>query len=870
MTFHRLLLAGCACLAAALTLNAAPRERLLFNDGWKFQRGDAKNTEERLSWARLRPWVLTTGDDLLPYQGQRVLPVREPLGEVPYARPDFPDTDWRSLTLPHDFGIEGPFQQELSGDTGKLPWFGPAWYRKTFTLPAEEAGRVVYLEFDGAMSHAAVWLNGELLGGWPYGYTSWRLDLTKHLRFDQPNTLAVRLNSPRESSRWYPGAGLYRNVWLLKTSPVHVAPWGVGVTTPSITTDAASVDVGIDLRNTTATQQDVSTRVALFAADGTGQPVGQPVVTSEPRGQRVHPGRDGRHHHTLTVPHPKLWSLQERHRYVAEVVVEQAGQVIDRVLTPFGIRTLEISATGGFTLNGVRVPLNGVCNHHDLGALGAAVNWRALERQLEILQAMGCNAIRTSHNPPTPELLELCDRMGFLLQVEAFDCWALPKKAEDYSVHFADWHEKDLRAMIRRDRNHPSVVQWSIGNEVREQWEPDGWRLATRLAGIVREEDRTRPVVSGFNGIESGYNGFQTAVDVVGYNYKPAEYARLRATHPHLPIMGAETASTISSRGEYFFPVSEDKAEGRSDFQMSSYDLYTPPWAHIPETEWRALDELPGALGEFVWTGFDYIGEPTPYNADSTNLLNYADPQERAKAERALKELGRIPVPSRSSYFGIIDLAGFPKDRYYHYQARWRPELPMAHLLPHWTWPGREGEVTPVHLYTSGDEAELFLNGLSLGRKKKGHGVYRLRWDDVRYAPGELRVVTWKNGAPWAETSVRTAGAPARVELQPDRVSVAADAQDLLFVTARILDAQGNLVPRSQNVLTFQVEGPGEVIATDNGDATSFVSFQAAERPAFNGLALAIIRPKAGQPGSLKIRVSSPGLASQEVIVQAK
>ena len=864
---HRLLALLAALLSFAPVARSAasaappPRERVSFNSGWRFARNDHPNTGESLAYERVKAWVLPTGDDLLNYLAARhVRPDGQPGGNVPYARADFNDSAWRPLDLPHDWGIEGPFQQELAGDTGKLPWFGVGWYRKKFSVPAADAGRQTYLELDGAMAYALVWCNGQFVGGWPYGYSSWRVDLTPCLKPGADNVLAIRLENPRESSRWYPGGGIYRNVWLLKTAPVAVAQWGVFVTTPMISRESATVDVNVTVENKTAAPAEVQVTVRLFAADANGRPAGAPVVSGAPQALRLAAGRAANIADTLAVPAPRLWSLRERNRYVSETVVTQGDAVLDRVETPFGIRTLAFTLNDGFRLNGERVPLNGVCDHHDLGALGAAINVRALERQLEILQGFGCNAIRTSHNPPAPELLELCDRLGFVVMDEAFDCWRSGKKRDDYSRVFDEWHEKDLTALVRRDRNHPSVIMWSTGNEVMEQFEPEGWKMAAHLGAIVRGEDRTRPIIAGLHNIESPYNGFQTAVDIIGYNYKPEDYAKVRARHPQLPILGSETSSTVSSRGEYFFPVTEEKTGGRADFQMSSYDLYYPRWARTPDAEFKGLDESPYTMGEFVWTGFDYLGEPTPYNADATNLLNYSNPADRDKAARELAELGRIRVPSRSSYFGIVDLAGFPKDRYYLYQARWRPDLPMAHLLPHWNWPERTGQVTPVHVYTSGDEAELFLNGKSLGRKKRGPLEYRLRWDDVVYQPGELHVITYRNGKPWAEDTVRTTGAATKVLLAADRAALRADGSDLAFVTVRIADKDGQLVPRSRNHLTFTLTGPGEIIATDNGDATDLGSFQASERKAFNGLALVIIRTKAGAPGALTLHASSGGL----------
>jgi beta-galactosidase len=443
----------------------------------------------------------------------------------------------------------------------------------------------------------------------------------------------------------------------------------------------------------------------------------------------------------------------------------------------------------------------------------------------------------------------------------------MEKKPGDYGNLFDDWHEKDLRAMVRRDRNHPSVILWSIGNEVREQGRPEGWKLAAHLADIVRSEDRTRLTTAGFNNTGSGYNGFQTAIDVLGYNYKPGEYARFHERNPQIPVIGSETSSCVSSRGEYFFPVVEDKAGGRADFQMSSYDLYAPRWAFPPDVEFKGLDANPFVAGEFVWTGFDYLGEPTPYNADATNILNFSTPAEQARAAKELQELGKIPVPSRSSYFGILDLAGFKKDRFFIYQARWRPELPMVHILPHWNWPERVGQVTPVHVYTSGDEVELFLNGRSLGRKKIEPLTYRLRWDEVKYAPGELKAVAYKHGQKWSEEIVKTTGPATKLNLQPDRATIAADGQDLSFITVTVADKDGLAVPRSKNRIQFFIEGPGEIVATDNGDATDFTSFQSHERAAFNSLCLVIVRAKPGAVGRITLKAQADGLAAGETVI---
>jgi len=861
------LLNACALLAES----ASPRERLLFNADWRFVKNDPADAGNTLAYARLKPW-------LLPSAGAFVAsPAVRPAGPAPgetvsYAQSvsSFDDSSWRKLDLPHDWGIEGPFDQKLPGETGKLPWFGVAWYRKTFDLPASDQGRRITLEIDGAMSYSAVWCNGRFVGGWPYGYASYQLDLTPYLKPGAANTLSIRLDNPNESSRWYPGGGIYRNVWLTKTSPVHIAQWGARVITPEVSADSATISVESSLANDSGDDARLRVATQIFKADTLGRLSGPALATSEPEDLSVVAGKTASVATTLNLAKPILWDLTHPERYVAVTLIRQDGKLVDRIETPFGIRKIEFTAGNGFLLNGRRVPIQGVCDHHDLGALGAAFNVRAAERQLEILKEMGVNALRTSHNPPAPELLDLCDRMGILVMDEFVDCWKIAKKPNGYNRLFADWSEADVRAYVRRDRNHPCVILWSIGNEIPEQSHAEGPAMGKELSRLVKLEDTTRPTTIAVSNTRGGYNGFQTAVDVFGYNYKPWEYAKFRAANPAQPIFGSETSSCLSSRGEYFFPVSPNRGEGKSDFQMSSYDLYSPTgWASLPEWEFKGLDENPFAAGEFVWTGFDYLGEPTPYNSDSTNLLNYHTPEAKAKAAEELKALGKILVPSRSSYFGIVDLAGFKKDRFYLYQSHWRPDLPMAHILPHWNWPGREGEITPVHVYTSGDSAELFLNGVSLGRKTKGRFEYRLRWDDVVYQPGELKVVAYKNDKPWATDVVKTTGPAARLLLAADRSTIRDDGLDLSFVTCTVADASGLPVPRSHPKLAFAITGPGELVATDNGDATDHTSFQSPERSAFNGLALAIVRAKPGAGGPITVRVTSDGLASATLTINA-
>jgi len=862
-----------AALTFALVLPAInstaeiTRVRESLDADWRFTKGDPAEGVTNLNYAAARAWLLPV-QNAFTTNTPAARPAENFGGDVAFAQPGFDDSAWRKLNLPHDFGIEGPFEQALPGETGKLPWFGVAWYRKHFDVPAGDVGKQLYFDVDGAMAYATVWINGHCVGGWPYGYASWRVDLTPFVKFGGANTLAIRLDNPKDSSRWYPGGGIYRNVWLTKTAPVHVGQWGTYITTPQVSKDAATISLQTKVDNNSAAGVEVKVATAIFELNAAGDKSKKAIAEIEVGGIKIAAGATADTAQSIKIPKPKLWGVEHPNRYVAVTTITQGGKVSDVYETPFGIRTIQFTVDNGFLLNGERVRLNGVCDHADLGALGSAINTRGLERQLEILRGMGGNAIRTSHNPPAPELLDLCDKLGFVVMDETFDCWRQRKKPNDYHLIFDDWHEADARMLVRRDRNHPCVILWSIGNEIGEQGNTNRFYIGRELADIVHAEDATRPVTAACNNTAAGFNGFQKIVDVFGYNYKPFEYGKFRAANPAIPLFGSETASTISSRGEYFFPVSDDKSKGLSDFQMSSYDLYAPRWATTPDAEFKGQDENPFVAGEFVWTGFDYIGEPTPYNSDLSNLNNYSNPEDKARAEKELAAIGKIRTPSRSSYFGIIDLAGFPKDRYYLYQAHWRPDFPMAHILPHWNWPGREGEITPVHVYTSGDEAELFLNGKSLGRKKKGQFEYRLRWDEVKYAPGELKVVAYKNGKPWATDVMRTTGVASELTLKADRAKIAADEKDLSFVTVTVADQKGQLVPRSKNHIQFEIEGPGEIVAVDNGDATSFESFQAKERNAYNGLALVIVR--ANQPGKITLKAHADGLKDATTRITAQ
>lgn len=779
-------------------------------------------------------------------------------------KPEVADSAWTAVNLPHDYAITGPFRIDLAGETGKLPYQGIGWYRKHFTL-SPAPGERTYIEFDGAMANARVWLNGHYVGEWPYGYSSFRLDLTPYIQPGRDNVLAVRLDTERWESRWYSGAGIYRHVWLVSSQPVHVAHWGTYITTPVVTDERAEVRTEVRVENFLPRRVNAEVRTRYCELDSNNTVGRQVAQTSNTVSLHASSG-ENTVVSTAVIQQPRRWDITSPHRYVAitEVVVD--GQVTDTYHTPFGVRTIEFTADRGFLLNGRKVDIKGVCLHHDLGALGAAFNRSALERQLRIMQQMGCNAIRTSHNPPAPELLELTDRMGLLVWDEAFDAWQNGKRRYDYSQHFADWHERDIQALVRRDRNHPSVVIWSIGNEVMEQRDVE---LTKHLADVMRRADPTRPVSNGYNDPNGGRaSGAAAALDLMGVNYFFGEQAKWEADprYVDMPTIGSETSSCVSSRGEYFFGTHT------KDWQISSYDLYAVPWGCSPDAQFRTQARFPRLLGEFVWTGFDYLGEPTPYSSAATNLLNFRnDPSRQQELKAMLDSLTRKTPPSRSSYFGIVDLAGFPKDRYYLYQSHWRPDLPMAHILPHWNWPERVDSIVPVHVYTSGTEAELFLNGRSLGRRANQAGQdFRLVWDSVRYTPGELRVVAYKNGRRWAESSVRTTGRAARLNMQADRTEVQAGTDDLFFVTVSVTDRRGLTVPRACPLIRFSVEGAGEIVATDNGNAIDYTPFQSHERKAYNGLALVIVRARPGATGPITVKAESDGLRTASVRLQVK
>lgn len=877
------------------------RERISINDGWKFMRyteaadnlvydvrpevtdrndnvvADSKPTESvKVSAAEnvLKKWVLSTANDFIKDPAKHhQRPAGNPGGDFPFVQNSFDDQGWERVTLPHDWAIKGPFYKEanaiVGGGLGRLPIQGVAWYRRKLMITAADKEKSIYLDIDGAMSYAMVWLNGNLVGGWPYGYNSFRLDLTPYLKPGGDNQLAIRLDNPLNSARWYPGGGIYRNVWLTKVNPVHVAQWGTFITSRGVSASSAIVDLGVSIENKSNTDQSVDVVTEVYTWDNKLNRPGKKVAAFPRSVSIVQAGQKLHIDQSVTITNPLLWGpppAQQPNLYVAVTRLFSNGKVVDEYTTRFGIRSLQFDPVKGLSVNGKPVRFQGVNQHHDLGALGAAFNTRAAERQLEILREMGCNAIRMAHNPPAPELLDLTDHMGFLVIDEIFDSWERKKTPLDFHLIFPDWHEPDTRAFIRRDRNHPSVIAWSFGNEVGEQYTAEaGAALAKKLHDIVKDEDSTRPATASMNYAKPDMP-FPKEMDILSLNYQgegirdaPA-YAHLRGirTSPLYPafqkqfpnklIVSSETASALSTRGTYLFPVYNGISAPVSDSTggdpkqqyVSAYELYTAAFGASPDKVFASQDKHPYVAGEFVWSGWDYLGEPTPYYS------------------------------ARSSYCGMIDLAGFKKDRFYLYQARWRPDLPLAHILPHWTWPERNGAITPVHVFSSGDEAELFLNNQSLGRKKRGPYEYRFRWDSVVYRPGELRVVTYKNGKRWAADTVKTVGNAAQLRLSADRSTIQADGKDLSFVTVRVLDGKGLLAPRANNKIQFEVSGPGEIVATDNGDPADLVSFASKERNAYNGLALVVVRAKAGSAGTIVLTAKADGLVTGRTVIKSR
>ena len=790
------------------------------------------------------------------------------------ASVDCNDSKWQSVSVPHDWAIYGPFSidndkqnvaiaqdgqkeaMEHAGRTGGLPFVGVGWYRLQFEAPDFKEGKTATLLFDGAMSHARIYVNGQEAGYWPYGYNSFSVDVTPFLKAGETNTLAVRLENEVESSRWYPGAGLYRNVHLRIQEKAHVPVWGTNLTTPVVKQEFARVHLETEW-SAPAGKCVANYRIETRILDAEGKEVAKDA--------RPGTKEDGTFFaQDFVVQQPALWSPETPVLYTAETKVYEGSTLCDEVSTRFGIRSIEIIPDKGFFLNGKLTKFKGVCNHHDLGPLGGIVNEAGIRRQIRILKDMGCNAIRTSHHMPAPELVAACDEMGMMVMAESFDEWKAAKVQNGYHKVFDEWVEKDLANLVRHFRNNPSVVMWCIGNEVPDQWNGNrGPKLSRMLQDICHRYDPTRPVTQGMDAPDAVVNNNMAAtMDVAGFNYRPHKYAENYKKLPQCIILGSETASTVSSRGVYKFPVERRSMQKYPDHQSSSYDVEHCGWSNLPEDDWIWHEEKPWCIGEFVWTGFDYLGEPTPYYTD---------------------------WPSHSSLFGIIDLAGLPKDRYYLYRSHWNPEAETLHILPHWNWAGREGEVTPVFVYTNYPEAELFINGKSQGRRTKDLSVnvensadsastadlkrqsrYRLMWMDTRYEPGTLKVVAYdKAGNAVCEKELHTAGAPHHIELVADRTQLKADEEDLAFVTVKVVDKDGNLCPLAENEIRFKVKGAGSYRAGANGNSTSLESFQDPKMKVFSGMMTAIVAASE-RPGEIILEASAPGLKKAVLKLQSQ
>lgn len=791
---------------------------------------------------------------------------------------------WQDVRVPHDWAIHEPFSREhdlqivaveqngetekteKTGRTGGLPYMGKGIYTTTFEVP-DTMGQTFTLMFDGAMSNPQVTVNGKNVGHWAYGYNSFYLDIPDGIVKPGENTLMVELENKPQSSRWYPGAGLYRNVHLLTTSKVHVPVWGTYVTTPYVGENEASVKL---ITNIAGAKKGEAIVVNTEILDKSGK-----VVATNKSTYYAH---EQPFTQNFLVTNPELWSPESPNLYIARTTLSVNGEDVDIYNTRFGIRSLEYIPEKGFFLNGKYTKFKGVCNHHDLGPLGAAVNRAALRHQIEMLKDMGANAIRTSHNMPAPELVELCDELGMMLMVEPFDDWSFrPKSPNGYGTLFNEWAEKDMMNMLHHFRNNASVVMWSIGNEVPSQWGPNGVQELQMLLDIAHREDPTRPVTCGMDQIGSVLdNGFAAALDIPGFNYKPQYYVKAYNMLPQKLILGSETASTVSSRGCYMFPVELKANATYPGNQSSSYDTEFCYWSNIPDIDFAADEDYPWMIGQFVWTGFDYLGEPSPYDTDAW--------------------------PSHSSVFGIIDLASLPKDRYYLYRSQWNTQSPTLHILPHWNWKGREGKVTPVMVYTSYPKAELFINGKSQGIKEKtatgaldysavsgtprkspeeisvearnndklAMNRFRLIWEDVVYEPGEVKVVAYdEKGNAVDEAIVRTAAKAHHIVLTPNRTTIDADGNDLVYVTVQIADKDGNIVPDDSRMVNFKVSGAAEFLATANGDPTCLLSFDEPRMKLFSGAATAILRA-ASNPGTATLTVTAPGVKPASITIDVR
>lgn len=756
------------------------------------------------------------------------------------------DSQWRVLNLPHDWSIEGKFDKDNPATVGggALPG-GIGWYRKSFTIPVTDKDKLIFIEFDGVYRNSEVWINNNYLGKRPYGYSSFRYELTPYLKYgNEKNIISVKVdNSKQPNSRWYSGSGIYRNVRLVTTNKISVDHWGTYVTTPIINKEIATVTVQTKLKNATGKSQSVKLLNEIIDADGKSvSTIYSEISLTDNSNQEFT--------QYLDIKNPVLWDLDNPYLYKVVTMIEADGTVCDEYLTTFGVRYFNFDVETGFSLNRKNIKINGVCNHHDLGCLGAAINTRALERQIETLKGMGVNSIRTSHNPPAPELLDLCDKMGILVMDEAFDIWAKNKTPFDYGFDWNEWHQRDMRDLILRDRNHPSVFIWSIGNEIMEQWDQkdvSGTLIAKELASIIKSLDQTRPITAACNGIESTNPLIRSgALDLIGLNYHHDTFKDFPTTYPGQKFIATETVSSFATRGHYDMPSDSIRRwpvrwdlpleDGNPDNTCSAYDNCSSPWGSTQEETWKVIKKYDFLSGQYIWTGFDYLGEPTPY-----------------------------PWPSRSSYFGIVDLAGFPKDTYYMYKSEWTNQ-DVLHIFPHWNW--KVGDVIDIWAYTNCDEVELFLNGKSLGKKSKVGDELHLVWK-VPFSEGTLKAVGKKNGKEILTKEINTAGAPAKLVLEADRNIITADGVDLSFVTVKVLDANNNVVPYADNLVNFDITGEGKIVGVDNGCQTNLQSFKEKYINAFNGKCLVVIQSTEKQ-GKIKLSATSDKLLESSITINTK
>ncbi|MFW2348422.1 MAG: glycoside hydrolase family 2 TIM barrel-domain containing protein [Wenyingzhuangia sp.] len=758
----------------------------------------------------------------------------------------FDDTSWKNVSIPHDWAITGPFIKNGNGDTGKLPWKGEGWYRKKITVEKKQEGKRLYLIFDGIMAFPKIYINGKLAGGWDYGYNSFYLDITDYVNYGEENLLAIHANTKKHDSRWYPGGGIYRKVQLLFTNQTHVGIWGNYIITPTIKNNFAEVRVNSSITNSSSEKKEIKVVHSVINKEGM-------ILSTKEQAHKILANKTADFETTQTISQPVLWDVNNPYLYTIKTTVFENSKLVDETEESFGFRTIKFTADDGFHLNGRRVQLKGVNLHSDHGPLGVAFNYRAMERQLEIMKSMGVNAIRNSHNVAAPELLELCDKMGLLFFNEIFDKYD-HKAGITEETNFDEFAHRNIKNFVTRDRNHPSVFLWSVGNEIGDvQWNiNNGFKRLHTMVNYVKKYDPTRPTTLVCDNMESAKLRHFDYYDVHSWNYG-RRYRLARKLEPNKSVVISESASTLSTRGFYEFPLPKEKIDFTKSLQVSSYDLNAPWWAEIADDDFMWQQQESYIAGEFVWTGFDYLGEPTPYNNKTVKEMGFDDEQA-----------------SRSSYFGIVDLVGIPKDRYYLYKSYWKPEENTTHILPHWNWKGKEGDTIPVFGYTNGDCGELFVNGKSQGSQckkplsEKSVERFRLMWNNVIYQPGEIKFIAYKNNQKIGEVIKKTTGTPYQLKITPDKTTLKANGEDLSYLLVEAIDTEGNPHPLANNTIKIDLQGNATIAGVGNGNPQSFEPFQSNTVKLFNGKAMIIIKSK-NKPDTIKIKASSKKLKQNSV-----